>query len=323
MSLFIKKIIFLVLIMICLSSCKGIQFENKKVTEVPEFSYGEAMVFVTMEKNKYDLNFGREIWDLKSGNGKLYFRDYVVNNVKKFVEKLMILELAGRELNVSMNNSDIKEIEVAADEYMDLLTEDDIAYMSCSREDVIEAFNDYHMARLTIDNISKGAIDELSVSEAKVVKVQYMAFNDLESANEVVELLKVKGAQFMYYARNRSVDKVYELIVKKGSDLSTRFPEIFYLTKGELSSVLKSENKYYLFKCIDDYLVDETENRRIELLAALKNDEFNKYYKKYEEKYNLKSNSKYWQEIDLRNGENCTVNNFEEIYYKHFPKSIK
>ena len=322
MKLFNKKIIFLILIL-CLSSCKGIQFENKKVTEVPELSYGEAMVFVTMEKNKYDLNFGSEIWDLKSGNGKLYFRDYLVNNVKNFVEKLMILELAGRELNVSMNTSDIKEVELAADEYMSGLTEEDLAYMNCEREDVVKAFYDYHMARLTIDNISKGAISELSVSEAKVIKVQYMAFNDKETAEETVDLVNVKNANFMYYARSRSVDKVYELVVKKGSDFSTRFPEIFYLTKGELSSILKSENKYYLFKCIDDYLVEETENRRIELLAALKNDEFNKYFKKYETKYKLKSNSRYWQEIDLKNGMGCTVNNFEEVYYKHFPKSIR
>ena len=58
------------------------------------------MVFVAEEKNKYENKFGKEIWNLKSGNGESYFKDYVVYTVKKFVEKIMKLKLVAVDLNV-------------------------------------------------------------------------------------------------------------------------------------------------------------------------------------------------------------------------------
>ena len=103
----------------------------------------------------------------------------------------------------------------------------------------------------------------------------------------------------------------------------SKFPELFYLSKGQLSGILQNVNKYYLFKCIEDYMVDETEDRRIEILRAMKNDSFNENYARYENNYQIKSNSQYWDTIDLSNGNDCTIHKFEQIYYSYFPHSIK
>ena len=55
----------------------------------------------------------------------------------------------------------------------------------------------------------------------------------------------------------------------------------------------------------------------------MKNDEFDTNFAKYEEKYSIKSNSSYWREINLSDGDSCSVDSFENIYYKYFPKTIK
>ncbi|MDO5850830.1 MAG: hypothetical protein Q4P14_06390, partial [Methanobacteriaceae archaeon] len=95
------------------------------------------------------------------------------------------------------------------------------------------------------------------------------------------------------------------------------------LSSGKVSETLFNQNKYYIFKCIDDYIEDETEKRRIEILKTMKTDEFNNNFAKYEKDLPIKSNSTYWRNIDLAKGGYCKVDNFETIYYKYFPKEIK
>lgn len=318
----LKKII-LVLVASSLFSCKGIEFENQKIAKAEEFSRAEAMIFVAEEKNKYENKFGYSLWNLKSGDGSLYFKDYIVSITKGFIEKLMVLKLTAEDLNIIISNVDNEKIDNASKEYFNSLSQGDLDYIGCSEEDVKKAFTDYHTARLVIDNLSKNASTELSISEAKVIRVQYIVFDDRESAVKTAEELTKRGANFSYFAKSRSKETEIEMIIKRGDETSTRFPELFYLSDGQVSEVIQFKNRFYLFKCVEDYLVDETEKRRLEVLRSMKNSEFDEKFKKYEETYNIRSNSSYWREIDLQEGRDCTIDKFEDIYYKFFPKTIK
>lgn len=321
-----KKIIIVflnLLLVFSILSCKGIEFENQKIAKAEEFSKGEAMIFVVEEKNKYENRFSESLWDLKSGDGNLYFRDYVVSITKSFIEKLMTLKLTAIDLNIILSTADEEKLRLASEDYLNSLTSKDLNFIKCDESDIYNAFKDYHTARLVIDNLSKNASTELSVSEAKVIKVQYMVFEKKETAEKLIEQLKAKGANFAYYAKTRSLDTEIEMIIKRGDELSTRFPELFYMNKGQTSGVLQFKNRYYIFKCVDDYLEDETEERRIEVLKVMKNNEFKENFKKYDEQYNIKSNSTYWKNINLKDGLDCDVENFEIIYYKYFPKNIR
>ncbi|MBR3288951.1 MAG: hypothetical protein IKI71_04240 [Lachnospiraceae bacterium] len=317
-----KKII-LVLVATSLFSCKGIEFENQKIAKAEEFSRAEAMIVVAEEKNKYENKFGYSLWNLKSGDGSLYFKDYIVSITKGFIEKLMVLKLTAEDLNIIISNVDNEKIDNASKEYFNSLSQGDLDYIGCSEEDVKKAFTDYHTARLVIDNLSKNASTELSISEAKVIRVQYIVFDDRESAVKTAEELTKRGANFSYFAKSRSKETEIEMIIKRGDETSTRFPELFYLSDGQVSEVIQFKNRFYLFKCVEDYLVDETEKRRLEVLRSMKNSEFDEKFKKYEETYNIRSNSSYWREIDLQEGRDCTIDKFEDIYYKFFPKTIK
>ena len=315
--------IFILAFCIVLTSCRGIEFENQKIAKAEEFPLGETMVFIAEEKNKYQNKFGSEIWNLKSGDGTLYFKDYIVANVKKFIEKMMILKLTASDLNVIIGAQDEEKLKSASDEYYNMLEDGDLKYMNSSPEDIYNAFKDFHVARLVIDNLSKNANTELSISEAKVIKVQYIIFDDKKNADKTIVDLAAKGANFSYFAKTRSIDTEIEMIIKRGDEMSTRFPELFYLSNGQVSEILQYKNRYYIFKCVGDYLAEETELRRIEILRAMKNNEIDDNFKKYEELYNLRSNSMYWKEIDLSAGSECVINSFENIYYKYFPKDIR
>ena len=322
MKRFFQNII-LIFVAISLFSCKGIEFENKKLAKAEELSRAESMIFVAEEKNRYENKFGSALWNLKSGDGNLYFKDYIVSITKAFVEKLMVLKLTADDLNIVISSADNEKIVKASEEYYNLLSFGDKSYIGCNEGDVLNAFTDYHVARLVVDNLSKNASTELSISEAKVIRVQYIVFDDKETAEKTAVEVKNKGANFAYFAKTRSKETEIEMIIKRGDEASTRFPELFYMSDGQVSEVIQFKNKYYLFKCIEDYLVDETENRRLEVLRSMKNSEFNEKFKKYEETYRIRSNSNYWREIDLQEGYDCNIDKFEDIYYKYFPKAIK
>lgn len=319
----IIKILLLVLVSASLFSCKGIEFENQKLATAKELTKGESMIFIAEEKNKYENKFTSQIWNLKSGDGNTFFKDYIVYTVKRFVERIMKLKLVANDVNVIVSNEDDEKLRKATDDYLNELTLADLSFIDCTDEDIYNAFRDYHISRLVIDNLSKNASDEISVSEAKVISVQYIVFNDKESALKIKEDLKAKGANFAYYAKTRSDDDNIDMVVKRGDENSIKFPELFYLSTGQISDVLQYRNKYYLFKCISDYLPYETEQRRLEILRAMKNDEFVENFAKFDESYRVISNSNYWKDIDLNDGKECKIDKFTNIYYSYFPESIK
>ena len=151
-----KRAIILLLVCtlsISLFACSGIEFENQKVANAKEFSLGEVMIFMSEEKNKYENRFNSQVWGLKNGDGTAYFKDYIVYTVKKFVEKIMKLKLAANDLNVIVSQKDDELLKTASDEYFNSLTFGDLEFMNCSEEDAYNAYKDYHIARLVIDNL--------------------------------------------------------------------------------------------------------------------------------------------------------------------------
>ena len=315
---FVKNYIVTLLVLFLLSSCKGIRIENSKDSSVEEFSYGQVMILVAEEKYKYQSRFGKDIWNLRSGDGEQLFKNYIVDNIKKFVENIMAIKVLSEVRDVNIDNDDIKKINEAVIEYDNLLTEEDREYLKCNKQDIYNMFYDFHLSRLVIDDLTKNSNVELSISESKVIKVQYLVVSDFDKATELKEKVEVKNANFAYYARNDSEDDNIEMIIKRGDMISIRFPEVFYLSNGMVSSVLTYRDKYYLFKCVDDYLVEETNKRKNEILNTIKNTAFFEYYNNYLEENSIISNAEFWKEIDLAKGSDSNINGFYDIYYKYF-----
>ena len=315
------KNIFIVIIMsILLSSCKGIEFEDSSFSHAVELTRGEAMILIADEKNNYENKFGHEVWSLKSGDGRQDFKSYVVLKVKEFVEDIMLYNLVAKDLGVDITDGEKNTLKDASEDYFNSLTDGDKSFIGASIDDVYNLFSKYRIANLLVGEFTKNDDIELSISETKVILVQYIVFEDKETAESIKERLKQKNANFSYFAKTytKDEDNNIDMIVKRGDETSIRFPEIFFLADGEVSDVLSYRGRYYIFKCIDDYLENETEERRMEILEKIRRDGFNNTFKNYESMYNVKSSSDYWNNIDLSKGNNCTVMNFYKTYNKYF-----
>ena len=320
MRSFFKRIVSLIIIILLLTSCKGIEFEDSSFSHAVELTRGEAMILIADEKNNYENKFGHEVWQLRSGDGRQDFKNYVVLKVKEFVEDIMLYNLVAKDLGVDISDNDKKTLMEAAEDYYNNLTDGDKSFIGADLNDVYNILSKYRIANLLVGEFTKNDDIELSISETKVILVQYIEFEDKETAESIKEKLKVKNANFLYYAKTytKDEDNNIDMVVKRGDETSIRFPEIFFLADGEISDVLNYRGRYYIFKCIDDYLEKETEDRRIEILEKIRRDGFNNAFKNYESMYNVKSSSDYWNSIDLSKGENCTVMNFYKTYNKYF-----
>lgn len=309
-------LIISIIISLLLNSCSGIQIQNSKQASIEELTKGEVMIFVCEEKNKYENAYGYNVWNIKSEKGNLLYKDYVLSNIKKYVESLLVLNQYCLDNGIIISNADMQKLTEAANYYYDQLSIDDKEYMECTKDDIFNIFIYYHLAVLAIRQMTKNSDIELSIAETKVIKTKYIVMDDLETAEKVLEGVKGKGANFDYYANTytKEENKKMDLTIMRGDDMSIVFPEVFYLASGEISNILEYQNRYYIFKCISDYMEKESKERREEILLLLKNKEFNEQYHNYYEKNKTMLGASYWNEIDLAAIGNFKSQNFHEIY---------
>ena len=312
--------ILLAMIILSLCSCRGIQIQNSKQASMEEFSKGQVMIFVKEEKNKYENAFGKDVWDIKSDKGNQTYKDYVLSNVKKYVESLMVLNLYTQYNGISLSTQDMENIVNATNEYYQSLSDNDLYYMECTKDDIEQMFIDYRLATLAIDEMTKNSDIELSISETKVIETNYLVVNDKETAEKILEGIKGKGANFNYYANTYTVEdnKNTNMVISRGDDMSVIFPEVFYLASGEVSEILEYQNRYYIFKCVSDYKEKESKDRRVKILSLLKNKEFNEQYLNFYESNRVMLGSTYWNEIDMSYGEGLSTVSFYDIFDKYF-----
>ena len=320
MILKILKNLISIFILIILVSCSGVRIENSKISNVKDLTKGQVMVLVVEEKNKYEERFGTEIWNLKSGDGNTNFKDYVVSNIKTFVEKMLTIKEYGEREKIELSSKDRDLCEKAKNDYMADLSLEDMNYIDCTEEEVLELYLYYRLINLTIDELTKNSNIELSISEAKVISTQYIVLNTLDDAKKVHEGVLGKGANFAYYARQytKDADNNISMIIKRGDEFSSKVPNIFYISTGEISEPIEIDGKYYIFKVLDDYMEKETSDRMVEIINGIKNKEFNERFDVFEKNNSIKSTSAYWQSIDLSKGNRCKIHSFYTLYNKYF-----
>lgn len=318
----IKSIILCYLLVLVLYSCRGIQIQNSKQASIEEFTKGQVMIFVKEEKNKYENAFGKEVWNIKSDKGTQTYKDYVLSNVKKYIESLMVLNLYTQNNGISLSTQEMSKINNATNEYYLSLNDNDLSYMECTKEDIEQLFIDYRLATLAIDQMTKNSDIELSISETKVIETNYLVVNDRKTAEKILEGIKGKGANFNYYANTYTIEdnKNTQMVISRGDNMSIIFPEVFYLASGEVSDILEYQNRYYIFKCICDYKEKESKERRIKILSLLKNKEFNEQYINFYESNKILLGASYWKDIDISLGDNLSNTSFYDIYDKYFGK---
>ena len=287
-------------------------------------SVGEIMLILMAEKNRYESDFGTDIWQYKSDDLKHGLDGEIKDKVKNQLIKLKTIELLAKERKIVLSGEEKDLLKKAAKSYYSTLTEKEIDLLKVNEEDVLSLYTSFYMADLVFNKLTKDAKIEVSDEEARVVKCKYIFIDtskDKEAANEkaiMVHDLLVAGNDF------NSVAKEYSDSTEINAELSRRTidtefeQDIFKLTQGQISQILENENGYYIFLCVSDYMEAETLVNKQTIVDNYKKSEYEKIYNPFEAKQTLEFNDKIWKKVELSQYSEVTTASLYKVYNEYF-----
>ncbi len=298
-----------------LVSCKGVEITGK-TEEVDGYTEAQCKIIIGSERNRYQNVLGQDIWTLpvKDKQEETY-GEYFISNVKEFLQDIKTLNLMALKSGVIVSSKDMETIKVISGEFYNSLTPEDKAFMGdCTLDDVVSIYTEYYIACKTAEYLISDDLLEIPDSDVKVIKVQEIVVSDELQAEKLLQLVNVEGANFAYYARQNSEDTVIEKTISKVDAQDEVYTAAFSLEEGQISDVIKQDDKFYIIKCIDAYDEDATLERKKKLESALKSDVFFKEYDSYAEQHIVRFRDAFWQNVDLTAYSDSKADNFFQLF---------
>ncbi|MCI5792296.1 MAG: peptidylprolyl isomerase [Lachnospiraceae bacterium] len=307
-----------VLCLLSLSSCKGLELENK-TEQIEEYTKPQAMILIANERNTYEKAYSSAIWDITVGENGSGFDKLTIQNVKQYMEKLKLLCMLAEERGIAVTSSERDIIRQMTDKYMDGLTDADKTYIGCDRTDVQYLYTDYFTANKLINSITSGVDSEISDSEAKVIKIEQIVTSDEKKAKAILKRIKIDGAGFSQMAsRYSEADKIERTLLKDDDSDELIMKTAFSMEEGQVSNILAVGDLFYIIKCTDGYAADETKERKERLEKAINSKAVNDVLEPYGNEHKIQFRERFWDNLSFDEETGSTVVNFFDVYDKAF-----
>ncbi len=285
-------------------------------------SLPEIMITLINEKNKYEDDFGTEIWN-KTVAGKT-MEDSVKLYVKERQIYLEAMYMFAQENGIEISEEENEKLAAAAEAYYSSLTDSEREKLKVSKEDIQKAYEKCLKAEKVYNSMTEGTEYEVSDEEARVMRVMYIYINtaseDSESQRAKAQEVFAKiqgGADFYMLADEYSDDDIIEIDIGRGDMVESVEQEAFQLKTGEYTDIIETEKGFYIVKCVEDYLPDMTESNKNEILQQVKNREFLEKFNPFLEKQQLDFNSKVWERISFSDYDDIDTDTLFDVYSEY------
>ncbi len=299
---------------------------------------GELMVYLTTTQNQYEEVYGREIWNTSLEGVTL--EENVKETVLAKIAQIKTMYLLAREKGVVLEEKEESQIEAAAEEYFQSLTDTEKELLDVTQETVEKLYREYAMADKVYQQIIQDVNPEISDDEARTITVQHIlirtsrfdgAGNRIpysKAAREAaykkaceVRALAVDGEHdFTELASKYSEDTNITYSFGKGEMEEAYEAAAFQLETDEVSQVVESEIGYYIIKCVSTFNREETDANKLKIVEQRKKEVFGQEYDRFVETLVRNLNQELWDEITLIHNSEVTTSNFFEVYNKYFPE---
>ncbi len=303
-------------LMLSLSGCRGMELENK--TEmVEEYTKPQAMILIANERNRYEAAYSDKIWQVQVGDEAAGFDKLTIQNVKDFMEEIKLLNLLAADRGITVNSTERDLIRRITDEYMAGLSDGDLSYIGCSREDVQTVYTDYYTADKLINSITSNVDTDISDSEVKVIKIAEIGTSDLKKAKAILKRIKIDGESFSAMASRYNELETSERTLMRSEKPDLIEQTAFSLEEGQTSNILAVGDMYYIINCVDGYAEEETLERKERLSKALDTKAVREIVEPYRKEHNIQLLERFWNEIDFSEPSGSTADNFFDVYNKN------
>lgn len=300
-----------------LTGCGGGLPIASEAKATDSYSLPQSMIIVATERNRYQQVYTDEIWKVTLDDGSS-FQSYLLGQVQEFLQNLKTMTLLAQDQDITLTSAEKDQIRRLADAYYEGLTEADIAYMGITPEDVLNLYQEYHLANKVVNELTRELDLEVSDSDAKVITIQQIQLADADTAAEVYAQVTAEDSDFAAIAKAHSTDSQIERQLGRGEASVSLEQAAFALETGQISPVVSSDGSYYIIKCVNDYDEAATLERKTWIYNERKNQVFQQIYNQFQVDHDLAFSDEIWQNITFSTGDQSTTTNFFQLYHKEF-----
>ncbi len=295
---------------------------------------GFLLLFIN-EKNQFDSGLVDEIWSRSFED--IHLETELKKQVKDQLIELDVINSMAKKENMVLSDEEEETAKLAAKEYYASLSEEEIKKTGITSGEIRSL---YEKMRLTDDFYEKKISEkqwEISDEEAKVIEVQYICFQcgerDLRgsyvtydedklqeiraTAENVLQQIQA-GGDFQSLAQQYSDLTETRKKVGRGMMEQTFEDSAFSLKSGECSGIVETGGALYIIECVSDYLEEETQENKGNMLQNYQAKYFKEIYQPYLEKQTVEINNKIWEDLTVADYAACKTCSFFEVYHRYF-----
>jgi len=315
----------LLVFIVMLSSCKedikitkGLDKDTGFVIMNRETSMSLLKLLLANEVNKYEDLLGIEA--LKKEDSKDNIIKDLKNEIKARMTELSSISLLAKNNMISLTKEELTTLNEQAKKYYDQLSKNDKTITGIKLKDIETLYQDFLLSEKYYDSLFEQYDEEISDEESRVISVNYIFIkgkNDTskKKANDILNSIK-NGSDFLTLSKEESDDENNTLEFGRGKMLKEFEEASFKLKKGDISDVIETKKGYFIVKCMEEYLVKETEDYKDELIKEAKKKIFLEKYNEFIKNKNLQFNNKVWDDVSLEYIISTDTKSLDEFYTK-------
>ncbi|MBS6396233.1 MAG: peptidyl-prolyl cis-trans isomerase [Clostridiales bacterium] len=275
----------------------------------------EALVYLNTQKNQYENVYGIEMWEQALGD--MTMEEYLKSQVISQLAQVKSMVLLAEEKEISLTEEEKNLAGTAAGEYFTSLSETEVNTLKLKEDEIQKMYEDYCLAFKAYDQITEDVSVEISDDEARIIKLQQIFVPEENLANELRGKLD-NGEEFDVLAANYSQASQTTVSVARG-DRSEEYEEIaFDLDNEEVSGVFAADGGYYILKCLNTYMEEESEENKVRVAQQQRTERFQGIYSDLMKDTLSEFQQKLWDGIRFEDYEEVKTDSFFEVYQKHF-----
>ncbi|MCR4895958.1 MAG: peptidylprolyl isomerase [Lachnospiraceae bacterium] len=301
-----------------------------RVCTLPEF-----MVYLVNIRNQYEEVYGEEIWDASLDGVTL--EENVREIVLARIAQVKTMALMAQSYEVTLTDKEMKQVREAAQEYYESLSPREVELLGVTEELLENMYAEYALENKVYMEMISDINPEISDDEARFVKLQYIYFTtvfrdaggnvnsyDDQKKQEIyrqamqVRSMAMDGNDFGQLASTYSDDDNYSISVGNGSLDPVLDEAAFSMETDEISSVLETENGYYILRCVSTLDREETDANKLAIVEQRRQEAFESEYDTFVEGVIRNLNTPLWESVEAPEDDALTTSDFFRVYDSHF-----
>ncbi len=295
----------------------------------------EVRVYLTNVQNQYESVYGEEIWDAQLDGVTL--EENVKETVLARIAKVKTMYLISQDRGITLDEEEEALVKAAAISYESSLNETEKEILGIDRELLEKLYRELALANKTYETMIADINPEISDDEARSVKVQYLYLRTVlydgagnRIAFSVAEQEKVRLRAEELYLEARAGADFEQLILENGDNEETSISfsrgmvdqnienAAFSLENGQISEILRTEDGFYLLKCISTLDREETDANKEKIIETRRQETFEAQYDAYVDSLVRNLNESLWDSVELIRDPEVKTSTFFEIYESLF-----